>query len=205
MQRGGAWPRSQSRSVRIQLSCPRTERDEFLDLYQRTSAHLCQLRSTTPNAALDGRLTTLLADSSDALYGQRKTDAKSFFRFFTETFPAAVWHIRGHIAASAALLLVPAVIMGTWVGVSDSAQNTIPPALAETYVNEDFEAYYSSEAAAEFATTVFINNIWLSFLAFALGIAFCVGTAYVLVNNAWPLAKLAGCLLHRANSTSFSG
>lgn len=166
---------------------------------------MSQLRSTTPNAALDGRLTTLLADSSDALYGQRKTDAKSFFRFFTETFPAAVWHIRGHIAASAALLLVPAVIMGTWVGVSDSAQNTIPPALAETYVNEDFEAYYSSEAAAEFATTVFINNIWVSFLAFALGIAFCVGTAYVLVNNGMAIGQAGGLFAASGQLDKFFG
>jgi len=183
----------------------RGERDEFLDLYQRTSAHLSQLRSSTPNAALDTRLTRIIADASNALYGQRGTDARSFFRFFAETFPAALWHLRRYIAASAALLLLPALAMGTWVGVSDNVQSSIPPALAETYVNEDFEAYYSSEAAAEFATSVFINNIWVSFLAFALGIVFCVGTAFVLVNNGVIIGQAAGLFAASGQLDKFFG
>ncbi len=183
----------------------RAERDEFLDLYQRTSAHLSQLRSTTPDASLDARLTRLVADASHALYGQRNTDAKSFFRFFNETFPAAVWHIRRQIGAAAALLLVPALIMGIWVGISDNAQRSIPSALAEAYVNEDFEAYYSSEAAAEFATTVFINNIFVSFLAFALGIVFCVGTAFVLINNGITIGQAGGIFAASGQMGKFFG
>jgi uncharacterized membrane protein SpoIIM required for sporulation len=126
-------------------------------------------------------------------------------RFFTETFPAALWHIRRPIAVSAALLLVPAIVMGVWVGVSDDVQQSIPPALAETYVNEDFEAYYSSEAAAEFATTVFINNIWVSFLAFALGIVFCVGTAFVLINNGIVIGQAAGLFAEAGQLDKFFG
>lgn len=183
----------------------RSERDEFLDLYQRTSAHLSQLRSSTPDPALDARLTRLVADASNALYGQREPDASAFFGFFTETFPAAVWHLRAFIAAAAALFFVPTLIMGTWIGVSDRAQDSIPPALAEAYVNEDFEAYYSSEAAAEFATSVFINNIWVSFLAFALGILFCVGTAYVLINNGIAIGQAAGLFAASGEMSRFFG
>lgn len=183
----------------------RSERDEFLDLYQRTSAHLSQLRSATPDPALDARLTRIVADASNALYGQREPDARAFFSFFTETFPAAVWHLRGFIAAAAALFFIPTLIMGTWIGVSDRAQDSIPPALAEAYVNEDFEAYYSSEAAAEFATSVFINNIWVSFLAFALGIAFCIGTAYVLINNGILIGQAAGLFAASGELGKFFG
>jgi len=184
----------------------RAQRDEFLDLYQRTSAHLSQLRSSTPDIALDTKLTGLVADASQALYGQRGgNDARSFFRFFTETFPAAVWHLRGYILVSAALLLLPALAMGIWIGVSDEAQSTIPPALAETYINEDFESYYSSEAASEFATTVFINNIYVSFLAFALGIFLCVGTAFVLVNNGIAIGQAGGLFAAAGQLDKFFG
>jgi len=183
----------------------RPERDEFLDLYQRASAHLSQLRSTTPDAALDARLTHIVAEAHHALYGQRKADRKQFFRFFSETFPAAVWHIRRQILAAAILFFAPALIISVWIGVSDSAQDTIPPALAETYVNEDFESYYSSEAAAEFATTVFINNIWVSFLAFAVGIAFCVGTGYVLIANGVALGTAGGLFAASGELPKFFG
>jgi len=181
------------------------QRHQFLDLYQRTSAHLSQLRSTTPDDALDARLTRIVADAHHALYGQRKTDRRQALRFFNETFPAAVWHIRRQILAAALLFFVPAIIVATWLGVSEQAQDTIPPALAETYVNEDFESYYSSEAAAEFATTVFINNIFVSFLAFALGIAFCVGTGYVLINNGVAVGTAGGLFAGAGELEKFFG
>jgi len=116
-----------------------------------------------------------------------------------------VWHIRRQILISTLLFMVPALIMGVWVGVSDAAQESIPPALAEAYVNDDFEAYYSSEAAAEFATSVFINNIWVSFLAFALGIVFCVGTAYVLVLNGFAVGQAAGLFVAAGQLPKFFG
>jgi len=184
---------------------PAAEREEFLDLYQRVSGHLSQLRSNSPDVALDARLTGIVADASNALYGQRNSDRKHFFRFFSETFPAAVWHIRRYIAVSTGLLFIPGIIMAVWIAVSDRAQGTIPPALAEAYINEDFEAYYSSEAAAEFTTTVFINNIWVSFLAFALGILLCVGTAFVLINNGLLIGQVAGLFAASGQLGKFFG
>jgi len=157
------------------------DRHDFLDLYQRTSAHLSQLRSATPDPALDARLSRLLADASSALYGQREGGFRAFFAFFSETF------------------------VGIWTATSDSAQDSIPPALAEAYVNEDFEAYYSSEAAAEFATTVFINNIWVSFLAFASGILLCVGTAWVLINNGILIGTAGGLFAASGELPKFFG
>lgn len=146
-----------------------------------------------------------MADAGGALYGQNESGVKAIATFVRETFPAAVWHIRRPILVSALLLFVPAVIMAAWVGLSDDLQSTIPPALAEAYIEEDFEAYYSSEAAAEFATTVFINNIWVSFLAYAAGIVFCVGTAFVLINNGVFIGEAAGLFVAEGQLGRFFG
>src|SRR4030095_11230443 len=62
----------------------------------------------------------------------------------------------------------------------------------EAYVNHDFEAYYSSAPAAQFASQVFSNNVLVAFQAFALGILFCVGTLFVLVQNGANLGLAAG-------------
>jgi uncharacterized membrane protein SpoIIM required for sporulation len=181
------------------------ERTEFLDLYQRTSAHLSQLRSQTPDRDLDARLTRLLADASGALYGQSEGGARAIATFVRETFPAALWHIRRYVGIATLLFLVPAVITALWVGLSDDVRSTIPPAVAETYVNEDFEDYYSSEAAAEFATSVFINNIWVSFLAYAAGIVFCIGTAFVLISNGVLIGQAAGLFIDAGQLPRFFG
>ena len=39
----------------------------------------------------------------------------------------------------------------------------------EAYVNEEFEDYYASEEATQFATQVFTNNIRVGFTAFSRG------------------------------------
>lgn len=183
----------------------RAERSDFLHLYQLTSAHLSQLRSGAVDRSLDNRLTTLIAGASGALYGQNKASWKDSFRFFSETFPAAVWHTRRYHYLAAALFFLPALVFGLWMVLSEDVQQSIPPAVAESYVNEDFEAYYSSEAAAEFATTVFINNIWVSFLAFALGIAFCVGTVWVLFQNGVLLGQAGGIFAVSGQLDKFFG
>lgn len=181
------------------------DRRRFIELYQLTSAHLSQVRTGAGDAALDHRLTRLVATANGALYGQQQFDWKAMAVFWRDTFPAAVWHLRRSIAWSAALLLVPWVAAAVWLGVSETAAGSIPPALAETYVNEDFEDYYSSEAATEFATQVFINNVRVSFLAFAGGIVFCVGTILVLVVNGWSIGTVNGLFADAGQLDRFFG
>ena len=72
-----------------------------------------------------------------------------------------------------------------------------PEALREAYINNDFEAYYSSAPAAEFSTQVLINNIQVSFLAFVSGIAWSVPTIGILAFNGANVGQAAG-LFHDA-------
>jgi hypothetical protein len=64
------------------------------------------------------------------------------------------------VVAAALLLLVPAFVMGTWLASSDEAlEASGPDAVREAYVEDDFEAYYSSAPAGQFAAQVTVNNI----------------------------------------------
>ena len=168
------------------------ELDELVQLYQRTSTHLSYVRTYHDEAALTARLTRLVADANGVVYGRRARTLRAVGDFLSLTFPAAVWSGRRFIVVSALLTLLPAIAIGAWLAESDRAlEASAPDAVREAYVEEDFESYYSSEPAGQFATQVTVNNIQVAILAFA-SILLCVGTAYVLVLNGANIGFAAG-------------
>ena len=182
------------------------EIDELVRLYQRTASHLSYVRTYYQDPALTTRLTGLVASAGAIVYGTRSRSLRAVGLFFTATFPAAVWHCRRFVAVSALLLLAPALAVGAWIGTDDRAVEALgPPALRQAYLEEDFEDYYSSQPASQFASQVTTNNIRVSFFAFAGGVLVCVPTAYVLVTNGAMLGGAGGLFVHAGQSGKFFG
>jgi uncharacterized membrane protein SpoIIM required for sporulation len=180
--------------------------DELVQLYQRTSAHLSHARTQRADPALVARLTRLVATAAGLLYGARSRSAAGMARFFTTSFPAAVWHVRRFVVVAALLLLLPAAVLGTWLASSDEAlQASGPDAVREAYVQDDFESYYSSAPAGQFATEVTVNNIQVAIIAFAAGALLCVVTAYVLVSNGATVGMAAGLFAAAGQQPKFWG
>lgn len=174
------------------------ELDELLARYQRTSSHLSHVRSTYGDPEVTRRLTRTVAGARAVVYGPQPRVGGALSGFFKHTFPAAVWSARKAILISALALLLPALAAGIWIANSPSTIDAFTtPALLEAYIEEDFEAYYSSAPAAEFSTQVLINNIQVSFLAFVTGIAFAIPTLVVLAFNGALIGQAAG-LFHDA-------
>jgi uncharacterized membrane protein SpoIIM required for sporulation len=169
------------------------ELDELVRLYQRTASHLSYAQTYYRDPAVTARLSSLVARSGAVLYGTRPRTLRAAAWFLAVTFPAAVWHARRLVLVSALLFAAPAVALALWIADSPAAVEALGPAAArEAYVNEDFEAYYRSEEATQFATEVFTNNVQVAFLAFAAGVLGCVLTGYVLVTNGAALGAVAG-------------
>lgn len=186
------------------LSAP--ELDELIRLYQRTSAHLSYARTYYRDPGLTARLTRAVAAAGAVIYGTRPRTLRSFTRFFSSTFPAAVWHSRRFVLVSFLLLMLPALAAGAWLGTSDVALEAAGPAAArEQYLNEDFEAYYSSDPAGQFATQVTTNNIQVAITAFAAGILFCVGTAWILISNGAGVGFAGGLFVNAGQADKFFG
>jgi uncharacterized membrane protein SpoIIM required for sporulation len=182
------------------------ELDELVALYQRTSAHLSHARTYYGDASLTARLTGLVANARGVIYGKRARTWRGALDFVTTTFPAAVWHARRFVAVAAALTFVPALAIGVWLAHSRSAiEASAPAAVREAYVNDDFESYYSSEPAAQFATEVLVNNIQVSIVAFAAGILVCVPTGYILVTNGANIGFAGGLFAAAGQSAKFWG
>ena len=206
---GPAWARLAELTGRAQRGVGRlsaAELDELVRLYQRVASHLSYAQTYYRDPALTAKLSGLVARSAAVVYGTRPRTLRVLGRFFTSTFPAAVWHLRRFVLAATLLSLVPALAFGIWIARSTAAVEAIgPPAVREAYVNRDFEAYYSSEPAGAFASEVFSNNVQVAFVAFALGILLCVGTAYVLILNGAQLGLVAGLFDAVGQSSKFWG
>jgi uncharacterized membrane protein SpoIIM required for sporulation len=183
------------------------ELDELVHLYQRVSAHLSHARAYYADPGLTARLTSLVAQANAVIYSKgRGRPLHAAGRFFTDTFPAAVWHSRRFVAVAALLLLVPATAVAIWFANSSAVQDLVlPPEVEAAGLEAEFEDYYSSQAADQFASQVFINNIRVSFMAFAGGILLCVPTALLLAYNGVSVGIWAGFFAEVGHLGKFFG
>ncbi|HET7516816.1 MAG TPA: stage II sporulation protein M, partial [Actinomycetes bacterium] len=206
---GPVWTRLAELTGRAQRGVGRlsaAELDELVRLYQRVAGHLSYAQTYYRDPALTAKLSGLVARAGSVVYGSRPRTLRAFGRFFTVSFPAAVWHARWFVVVATLATLLPAAGLGLWLANSPAAvEAAAPPAVREAYVNRDFEAYYSSAPAAQFASQVFSNNVLVAFQAFALGIFFCVGTLYVLVMNGANLGLVAGLFAAVGQQPKFWG
>jgi uncharacterized membrane protein SpoIIM required for sporulation len=203
------WDRLGLLTVRAQRGAGRldaAELEELVQLYQRVATHLSYARTHYGDPSLTAKLSGLVARSGAVVYGARPRTLRAVGRFFAVTFPAALWHIRWFVVVATVVSVLPAAAFGIWLANSPAAvEATAPAAVREAYVNHDFEAYYSSAPASEFASSVFSNNVQVAFVAFALGILLCVGTLYVLVVNGANLGVALGLFAAVGQQPKFWG
>ena len=180
------------------------EVDELVALYQRTAAQLSFSRTYYDDPGLTSRLTLLVATANAAIYGQRRPGTASLRRFLSETFPAAVYTSRRFIAAAAALLFVPMFALTIWLTHSDRVLDTQLSKTEQQLYEQKERDYYSNQPAQQFSTEVIVNNIQVSFIAFALGVTL-VGTAAILLYNGASVAPLAALFFRDGFGGEFLG
>lgn len=178
----------------------------LVTLYRVTSTHLSIARGRLADPALSRRLTILVSRAGAVIYGSRPPSWRGIGRFFSTTFPAALWHLRRHVIVATMALLLPALAMGAWIGSSDQALDVAAPeALRQAYVEEDFEDYYSSQPSAQFASQVTTNNIQVGLLAFASGVLLAAPTLVVLAFNGANLGVAGGLFAAAGQMPRFWG
>jgi len=183
-----------------------SEVDELVEKYQRVSSHLSHARVAYADAGLTARLTRLVSQANGVIYASRSRTMRAVADFFAWRFPAAVWQSGRFVAVSAALLLVPALAVGTWLATSDEAlEASAPEAVRAAYLEEDFEDYYSSEPATQFATEVTVNNIQVAITAFASGVMLCLPAAFIMVFNGANLGFAGGLFAEAGELGKFFG
>lgn len=181
------------------------EADEILDLYERVSTHLSQIRSTSPDPTLVAYLSVLLAKARARSAGTRTGSWRNVVVFFTATFPAMLYRARRWWIITAAVNVVAAFVIGAWFVANPTIeQSLLSPAEIDQLVNSDFESYYSENAAANFALRVWTNNAWVSALAISLGVL-GLPVLYVLYQNVLNVAITGSIMWNAGRADLFFG
>lgn len=194
--RKGGRPRS--------LSGP--EVDELVDLYQRVATHLSVVQSIGRDPALVGRLSSLVARARGVVAGGRRASWTDAARFLRLDFPAICYRTRWWWLGATAVFLVVAFAYGTWIATSPEAQLAVaPPELVKQLVEEDFENYYSSAPAQDFAARVFTNNAYVAAQSILFGVLLGIPVLYVLFSNALNVGIAGGLMAANDRAGLFFG
>lgn len=182
------------------------ELNELLHLYQRAGGHLSVARTQFDDPALTARLSRTLSGARGLIYRTRVRPGGGIGRFFTETFPAAVFATRRWIAVAAFLLLSPALALGFWMTANGDARNTaIDPETQDLIAEEEFAGYYSSEPAQAWTFELMTNNIQVAVMAFGLGALGLVGGGAILIYNGANVGVMAAVMHTHDRGAEFWG
>jgi uncharacterized membrane protein SpoIIM required for sporulation len=182
------------------------EVDELVDLYQRVATHLSVVQSAGRDPALVGRLSTLVAQARGVVAGGRRAAWSDVARFLRRDFPAIVYRTRWWSIGATAFFLVVAFGFGTWIAGSPEAQLAVaPPEVVKQLVEEDFENYYSSAPAQDFAARVFTNNAYVAAQAILFGVLLGLPVLFVLFSNALNVGVAGGLMAANDRADLFFG
>ena len=175
---------------------------DFVAEYRDLAADLARLQTAARGREREEvfYLSRLMAGAHNLLYRGRSLTFKDVWRTFAVDAPREVRRSLGPIALAAGLLFGPAAIAYTAV-VQDPAVASvfIPAAMldrAEDGVRraKTGRGYISDPELFRpvMATSIIANNVQVTFAAFAMGIAFGIGTVIVLVTNGVSLGGVFG-------------
>jgi uncharacterized membrane protein SpoIIM required for sporulation len=176
---------------------------ELGSLYRGTAADLAYARRRFPGDPVVTRLEALVTRGRAAVYG-RASRRGSVRAFLSHGYWRRLAERPGMVALAWALLIAPAAAGAAW-GLAD-------PGAAVGLVPADFQGAADPPAAGRdlgtaegsvFATQVLVNNIQVTLLAFAGGLAFGLATAAALFYNGLLIGVLGGLAFGAGNGHAF--
>ncbi len=170
------------------------------ELYRAAAADLALARRSFGAEPAVVELERLVVRARQAVYAEpaRRGSGlefigRGYWQLVRERLPA--------VALATALLLLPGLAAALWaLGDPGAALGLIPEDLRGA-VEPVADTGMSPAESAAFSSQVLTNNIFVTVLAFALGLTLGLGTAFVLVSNGLVLGVVVGGAIEAGNGT----
>ena len=162
-------------------------------LYRRATADLARAQRDWPGEPVQRYLNGLVARGHGIVYRRGGEVWKRIKRFYIETLPRTYREAWPYLLAAGALMFVPALIAFFVVLANPDAAYTIAdPRLIDRVHHHQLWTQIPQEERVQVAGLIMVNNIYVSILAFALGIVFGLPVIWVMISNGISLGGLFG-------------
>lgn len=173
------------------------------ELYRAAAADLAFARRRFPHDPLTGRLEALVLRARASVYARSGRRA-SLWSFLSRGYWRRLAERPVFIFAAWALLLLPGLAGAMWAVFDAPAAAGLIPSEFQSAADPPPEGRdFDAETASAFSFQVMLNNIQVTLVAFAGGIAFGVVTVYALFFNGLLLGTIAGLAIDAGNGIAF--
>jgi uncharacterized membrane protein SpoIIM required for sporulation len=180
--------------------------DELVELYQRTATHLSVLQGSGRDPVLLGRLSGLVARARNVVGGTRQAAWRDVARFLRSDFPAILYRTRWWwIGVTACCVLIASGWAAFLVTHPELHGSIATPEEVKQLVEQDFENYYSSSPAQDFAAQVWTNNALIAAGAIVSGLLLGIPVLYILYTNSVSVGIAAGLMISNDRGELFFG
>ena len=175
----------------------RAELQELALLYRQVAADLSVLRQDATSRTYAQHVNQLLARAHHIIYSGRKTNLLTLFRFLRDEYPAIFQRQIGYVAASTMVFVA--------FGLVGAALTSARPTFMRIYLGPEMIATMErhemwTESVVRIApmasSWIMTNNLSVSFITFAGGMAFGLGTFLQLFMNGMELGIIGAACHH---------
>lgn len=162
-------------------------------LYRRATADLARAQRDWPGEPVHRYLNGLVARGHGVVYRRGGEVKKRIRAFYAETLPRTYRESAPFLLAAGALLFVPAIVSYFVVLVNpDAAYAIAPPRLIDSVHHHQLWTNIPPDERVAMAGLIMTNNIWVSMVAFSLGVFFGLPVMWVMISNGISLGGLFG-------------
>jgi uncharacterized membrane protein SpoIIM required for sporulation len=160
-------------------------------LYRQVAADRSVLRRDETARTYSDQVNQLLARAHHIIYSRRKTTWLTLFRFLKDEYPAIFQRQLPYVAASLAVTIAWAVLGAALTSARpEFMRHYVGPAMIATMEQHKMWTDSIVSVAPKETSHIMTNNLSVSFMAFAGGILFGVGTFLLLFNNGMMLGVI---------------
>jgi len=177
----------------------RSELRELGLLYRQTATDLSAVRGDPSSVQQSRYLNQLLGRAHNAIYSGQKRTVGGIWRYFTREYPRVFRRFLPYTAAATGIFFLGAIV-GAFFSLSDPdyVRALLPPHLVASIERHEMWTHSIVSIKPQASSTIMTNNISVSFMTFAAGIAAGLGTLYMLFFNGMMLGVIGvACGTHQ--------